>query len=153
MALNFVSSLVTPEFPDHQVTLTPLLATDEQCIQKMIGSDDLNLSDTEGCLKGSFVIGALAEKKDSKLALFTSDSFIRDTGIGTLKNLDFVFNTLSYLGEQKESISIAPKLLLPDRLEIQSDLQKVILSSIVLYVIPLMVLSVGLLRWFKRKKL
>ncbi len=133
--------------------ITPLLMTDESCFEKTVNEELNSLEKTDKDKEGNYIIGIIAEKNQSKIALFTSDSILSDSTSTSADNLDLAFNTLSYLSEQEDSIAIMPKLLVSETMEIESDLQKNILSIIVIYLLPAIVFIAGFIVWRKRKNL
>ena len=150
MSVN--SSIKVPLSHGADVTVTPLLVTDDQCYAKEI--DSMTTAEKEVDDKeGAFVIAALAQKGESKIALFTSEAFFTDTGIETAYNYELAINTLSYLGEQKNSITIQPKQLRGNLLLIQNQFQKDMLSVIVIAVLPAAVIITGIFVWRKRRRL
>ena len=150
MSIN--SSINVPQVSGGDVTVTPLLVSDSSCYAKPL--EDMTTVEKEGDDKqGAFVIAALAEKGESRIALFTSEAFFTDTAIETAYNYELAVNTLSYLGEQKNSISIQPKQIRGDLLQIQNQLQKNILSVLVIAVLPAAVIISGIFVWRKRRRL
>ncbi|NLT97404.1 MAG: hypothetical protein GXW96_04485, partial [Christensenellaceae bacterium] len=150
MSIN--SSINVPQVPCGDVSVTPLLVTDASCYAKPL--ENMTTLDKEADdRQGAFVIAALAEKGESKIALFTSEAFFTDTAIETAYNYELAINTLSYLGEQKNSITIQPKQIRGDLLQIQNQLQKNILSVLVIAVLPAAVIISGRFVWRKRRRL
>ncbi len=149
MSIN--SSISVPQVPGD-VTVTPLLVTDPSCYAKPL--ENMTTVEKEADDKqGAFVIAALAEKGDSKIALFTSEAFFTDAAIETANNYELAVNTLSYLGEQKNSITIQPKQIRGDLLQIRNQLQKNVLSVLVIAVLPIAVIIAGIFVWRKRRRL
>jgi ABC-2 type transport system permease protein len=152
VVLTAASSINVPGTPSGDTKVTPLLTTDPKSYAKSI--DDLKTLDKgPNDREGQYVVGAIAEKGDTRIALFTSDTFFTDADIGTAKNYDLAFNTLSYLGEQENSITIAPKRLKGEVLEIGSQFQKDILKILVIGVIPAAIIILGFFVWRKRRRL
>jgi ABC-2 type transport system permease protein len=150
MSIN--SSINVPQVQDGDVTVSPLLVTDESCYAKSLENMTMVTKEPND-KQGAFVIGALAEKGGSRLALFTSEAFFTDTAIETANNYELAVNTLSYLGEQENSITIQPKQIRGDLLQIQNQFQKNLLSVIVIAVLPAAIIIAGVFVWRKRRRL
>jgi ABC-type uncharacterized transport system involved in gliding motility auxiliary subunit len=151
VVVNANSSISLSPSTDPALVTTPLLVTDKRCYSK--GLINLRTLDKESSdVEGAYVIGALAEKGDAKIALLTSDSFLVDSNVRLASNFDFAVNTISYLSEQEDSISLLPKSLKGDVLEIQSDSQRHFLSFIAVVVMPAAALLCGVLVWLRRRR-
>lgn len=152
VVLNAGSSINVPKVPGGDVTVTPLLVSDETSFSKPV-EGLATLEKATGDAEGRYVLAALAERGETKIALFTSASFFTDATIQTGQNYDMALNTLSYLGEQKNSITIMPKQLRGDVLDIKNQSQKDLLSVIVIGVLPAVMIITGIIVWRRRKRL
>lgn len=93
--------------------------------------------------------------KMSKVVVLSSSQFIasqllQESSIG---NMDFFMNSLTWLTDQKDNLSIRPKSLNSETLNITSEGQVLLLSGLVVIVIPVTVLTVGFVVWFRRRNL
>lgn len=150
MSIN--SSINVPQVPGGDVSVTPLLVTDPSCYAKPLENMSTVTKEADD-KQGAFVIAALAEKGDSRIALFTSEAFFTDKAIDTAYNYELALGTLSYLGEQKHSITIQAKQIRGDLLQIRNQFQKNVLSAVVIAVLPVAVIISGIFVWRKRRRL
>ena len=67
-------------------------------------------------------------------------------------NLDFIMNSLNWLADREEVISIRPRSLIHLNLQM-SGWQKLIYSGIVVILIPLLALGAGVVVWLRRRHL
>lgn len=86
----------------------------------------------------------------SKVAILGSSEFINNTFLSASGNKDFILNTISYLAEEGDMISIRPK----DRSFEPVFLSKIagrMLFLIPTIILPLLVLSIGIMVFIKRR--
>ncbi|AEE97386.1 GldG family protein [Mahella australiensis] len=143
----------------RSLEIQPLLTTSSNSWAKV----NLEFTSSEkeaGDLEGPFNVAvAITDKssdvnvKDTKIILMGSSAIV-NSQITTQfpANIDMVMNSINWLRDQTENISIAPKSLTPDYLNMTS-LQVIILAAIVVIVIPLIILGMGLRVWLVRRHL
>lgn len=141
------------------ISETPLLETDSSCYSKPVdnGISGLNKDASDGF--GPFTVGAIAQKGDSSLVLFTSSSFVvSEDDYSYQSNSRLFINTLSFLGHRMGSISIPPKTVYSFRdpsyrLINVSGVIKAFLILIIVCVFPLIPLLLGMSRRARRRKI
>jgi len=113
-------------------------------------------SDAEGPFTLAYAVtdpARTAGGRDAKLVLVSSASFLESNLQQVAPgNADFFMNSLSWLSEKKDEISVSAKSLRSYPLRINS-LWGLILSAAVVLVIPLGVLGAGLGVWLRRRHL
>lgn len=92
-----------------------------------------------------------AKGKDTKLVVFASSAFLSaiDSAPG---NQDLFMNSLSWLSEKKEDITIRAKNLMQFRLRF-TEFQSLLFSGIIVILMPLLVFGLGLATWLRRRHL
>ena len=157
--LSYASSINMPETTVADVSVTKLLETDSTCYAKTLDNGLATLDKEPGDREGKFVVGAIARKNDTSVVLYTSASFaVSEENYAHASNARLFQNTLSYLNQKMDSVSIGMKTVYSAvdtayKLDIVSDMQKVFFIIIVVGVVPLIVLIIGVVRWFRRRRL
>jgi len=82
----------------------------------------------------------------------SSGMLVREVAARAPGNRDFFLNTLGWLKDRKDTITIRPKSVAAYPLRI-SGLQSLLLSGIVVVIIPLIVLGWGFAVWMRRRHL
>ncbi len=142
------------------IEIEPLLVTSDNAW----GRTDLASTTPEkeeGDLEGPFNIAvAISDKEwnqkenkydETKLVVMGDADFL-DPQFASIGNFDFVLNSLSWLQDVKENISIRPKSLVSNYLNINA-FQKLVLAGVTVILIPLIVLGLGLVMWLRRRHL
>lgn len=171
---QIVGSLVTDKMPviipvaqgieildvkKHSLNITPLLTTSASAW----GKTDLNttsLEKTKDAPQGPFTIAVAVtdqtpgeETAESKIVVVGNGMFLASELINSIPgNANFLINSFGWLQDQKVNLSIKPKSLLALRLNI-NFFQTLVLSGVVVILIPLGVLSAGLIVWLRRRHL
>lgn len=92
-------------------------------------------------------------KKDTKLVVVASAGFLAPSLTAQVPgNTDFFMNSIGWLKDQKDSISVRPKSLQQMRLSI-SSFQALLLSGAVVILLPLLILGAGVWIWIRRRHL
>ncbi len=132
--------------------IEPLLTTSE----KAWGKKDINSTTTEkeaGDLDGPFDVAVAItdtqETNSAKVVVFSSSGFVNVAGGG---NLDLFMNSINWVQDLKENISVTPKDLTTQPLEI-TKAQTLGISALVVIVIPAIVLIAGVAVWLRRRHL
>ncbi len=131
----------------------PLMQTDANSWAKAVSTSmSANKEDTDKT--GPFVIAAVAQYGESRIALFGTSSFVlsNETGLQRSANEDLIVNTVNVLAGQTASLNITPKSLITGAMEFDNDAQSVLLEILVLAVIPAAILAFGFTVWIKRKR-
>ena len=84
--------------------------------------------------------------------MVVGDAEFLNPQFASIGNADFVLNTLNWLQDEHESISIRPKNIVSEYLNINS-FQILLFSGIVVILIPLIILGSGLVVWLRRRHL
>lgn len=137
--------------------IQPLLVTSSNSWAKKNPKSE-TLNKESGDLQGPFNIAAAItdnvdqsdSAKNAKLVVFADSVFASSDYVGNGGNVDLVVNSINWLQDQKESISIQPKSLGDESLNI-NGLQQLLFSGIVVIVIPLIVIIAGVRVWLRRR--
>jgi len=132
--------------------IEPLLTTSG----KSWGKKDLDSPVTEkeaGDIDGPFDVAvAITDTQgtsSSKIVVFSSSGFTNVAGGG---NLDLFMNSMNWVQDLKDNISIAPKDLTTEGLKI-TQAQGLGYSALVVIVIPCIVMIAGIVVWLRRRHL
>ncbi|MGH4050876.1 MAG: GldG family protein [Clostridium sp.] len=132
--------------------IEPLLTTSD----KAWGKKDVNSTTTEkeaGDLDGPFDVAvAITDtqgESSAKIVVFSSSGFVNVAGGG---NMDLFMNSMNWVQDLKDNISITPKDLTTEALKI-TQAQILGFSALVVIVIPGIVLIAGVVIWLKRRHL
>lgn len=141
------------------VKVEPLLTTTDQSFGKT--GENTKYEKEEGDIDGPFNIAVAVtdnryednESIESKLVVVANARFINDQQFSAWSgNSDFVLNSINYLADREESISIRPKDLRVRPLTITAS-QSLIWAVVVIVIIPLAILLTGLFIWLRRRHL
>jgi len=146
------------ELDSHRdtITVTELLTTSDSAYSKVNLSDEGYNDKEPGDAEGPFAVGvAIKEKVDDVETniVWYSSSYILDDSANELVsggNQDLVLNTLGFLAEKEDSISIHAKSLSYDSLVITSA-QASRMKVLLLVVIPVVFLGIGAYVCIRRK--
>ncbi len=137
---------------DEEVSRHILLTTHESCYKKSIGIKYLDLRELGAEEKGSFVVGAMSEKGEGRLVLFSTSSFVRNAEFGISANSAVLIDAMSFSQAGEPAAQTPPKAL-NKTFSLKSDFMRVI-WVILLTVIPAgALMGVGVYRLAKRKRL
>lgn len=143
------SITITQEYED--VTVTPLLVSQSSCYAKSLHYP-INLLQEEEDATGPFYTGALAQKGDSKVILYSTSSFVGNEEIGISGNLDLLLTSIDSLNRSDLSLDITPKQLGQNPLDFPGDASKMLLTICIVILLPAGVLALGFLLWARRRK-
>ncbi len=107
-------------------------------------------------MTGPFVVGVLAKKEKAQIALFGSSSVSTEEGYGIPGNRRMFLNTLSYLNGRQDSDIIPMRVVYAAsdnayKLNISSDIEKVFYTGLTAVALPLIVLVIGISKWYRRR--
>ncbi len=93
--------------------------------------------------------------KETKIVVVGNSSFLGDEVLGLTghANVDFFMNTLNWMQDEETRISIRPKSLRPERMNITSYSQVLTYAALVVIVIPLIIFILGGVVWLRRRHL
>lgn len=144
----------------RSIEVSPLLVTSDNAW----GRTDLSsttVEKEEGDLDGPFNVAvAIADKEwndetseyDETKLIVVGDSELLNPQFASIGNTDFILNSLNWLHDEQESISIRPKSLTTRYLRINA-FQKLVIAGIVVILIPLVILGAGFVMWLRRRHL
>jgi ABC-type uncharacterized transport system involved in gliding motility auxiliary subunit len=149
------ASSITPAEDKGGYNITELLKTSNSCWAETDYSTGRVGFDENEDTPGPVALGVLVEKDlaQGKLALavfgdtdFATNAYFRQQGNGNL-----FLNTINYLAEEEDLISIRPKQVDDSRLTLTSA-EVSTLFYLVVIAIPLLVIVLGVIVFFKRNK-
>ena len=143
----------------RSIEVEPLLVTSDQSWAKT-NPNATTIEKEAQDLEGPFNIAvAITENQyenneqiTTKIVVVSNAQFVNSqmAAIGSFGNLDFLMNSVNWLQDQKQNITIRPKSLAVQPLTI-TGLEQLIYSGIVVIFIPLVVLVAGLIVWLRRR--
>jgi ABC-2 type transport system permease protein len=146
------------------ITIEPLLTTSDEAYAK---TDLANLQTKsqekeQGDLTGPFNLAiTITDKldyndvtKNPRIILFTSSAVMNEEFISSTNggNLDMIMNSLNWLVDRKENVSIRPKSLSAEILNINAY-QQLTVAGISVVVIPVIIAVAGVTVWLRRRHL
>lgn len=133
------------------VEVTPLLRTTSYAYIKQVGSSTPEKE--EGDQGGVMNLALLAEKGETQILVTTTyDLFSEQTNIQVAGgNYDFLLNSIGYLCENENMISIRGKQLYAESLTVTSGHTMLWIFALMI-LIPMVCLITGLVFWVKRRK-
>jgi len=132
--------------------IEPLLTTTSKSwVKKNLESTttEKEAGDINGPFDVAVAITDTQGESSAKIVVFSSSGFINVGGGG---NLDLFMNSMNWVQDLKENISIAPKDLTTEGLKITQG-QALGISALVVIVLPAFVLVAGVVVWLKRRHL
>jgi ABC-type uncharacterized transport system involved in gliding motility auxiliary subunit len=150
----------TLELKKRTLKVEALLTSSSKSWGKMNITNAKTVSKESGDLSGPFTLAvaitdpaADPSRKDTKLIVVGNIQFLSQNLTSQIPgNGDFFMNSLDWLREQKQNISIRAKNLLQMRLTL-TNLQALLFSGIVVILMPLLVLGAGFIVWMRRRHL
>lgn len=145
----------------RSLEFTPLLTSSSRAWAK-VNLNPTTLDKEPGDLEGPFTIAMVIVDKEwteatgeqeSRLVVAANSHFLAPQFLMQVPgNLNFVMNSLNWLSEREEIISIQPRSLIHLSLRM-SGWQKLLYSGIVVIIIPLAALGAGVMVWLRRRHL
>lgn len=147
------------ESKKSSLTVEPLLTTTDNSWGKT--NLKTTISEKEkGDLEGPLNIAvAITDKssdtnvKDTKIVVVANSTFTAPTIVSSSNgaNMDFLMNSINWVKDKEEGISVRPKNINDFILQI-SDYDRFLYSGIVIILIPALVLIAGIRMWLKRRQ-
>ena len=130
-----------------------LLTTSGEAYLKSEGLNTKEIVKEDGDKTGPFHVGAIAEKGEGKMCWFTAGGMITDAVDNTVSgaNRNLFMNTLNFMTEQTESVSIRAKSLNAQGLTL-TEADHTFWSVMMIGVIPLTLIAVGAVILIRRRK-
>ena len=149
------SHAITVNAPEG-VTVTELLTTTDKGYAKASLGEDGTYEKEEGDVKGKYVLGALAQKKEgaatSQLYWFASSTVLDMAGTAQLyANPYIALSLMAELCEAEDAVSIAAKALQVEALSVSADSAN-LWGIILIGVVPVATLLIGFVVWRRRVK-
>ena len=139
--------------------VSALLKTSSNAYSKVAGANATTGEKEEGDIETmeGFPVAAVSTKTEGDIesnivwitSSFTTDSQLNEMASGA--NMDFVINSLGYMSELENSISIRAKQLTANYLSLTAG-EVGTWTAIVVAVIPLAFIVAGIVVWLKRRK-
>jgi ABC-type uncharacterized transport system involved in gliding motility auxiliary subunit len=153
--------LTSVKVKKSSLTIEPLLVTSDKAyarIDTQIQSMEKQPSD----LKGPFNLAvAVTDKLDennpdktAKLIVFSSSYFLQDQFVqgSNGANLDMFMNSLNWMSDKKDSVTIRPKSLTSETLTMNQS-EALIIAGLSVIIIPALVAIAGVTIWLRRRHL
>lgn len=144
------------------IVIEPLLSTSSKAYAKKEPAKSSTLEKEAGDIAGPFNIAVASTDKideskpelNSKMIVISSSmlldsNFIQASGQG---NTDFFMNGINWLVDKKENISISPKSLAVEPINIDV-FNALVIAGLVVIVIPLVIAGSGVAVWLRRRHL
>ncbi|MEA4940541.1 MAG: GldG family protein [Christensenella sp.] len=130
-----------------------LLESDDNTWAKQV-STSMVASYEAGDATGPFTIGAVAQNGDSKIAVFSTSSFVLSNadGIERSANEALIVNTVNTLAENTSNLNIPAKSMMMGSMEFSNSTQALLLEILLIAVIPVAIIGFGFSVWIKRKR-
>lgn len=148
------------EQKNRSTEITPLLVTSNKAYLK-VNPDAQTVEKEMGDVDGPFNIALAIEEANynestpvvSKL-LVVSNSYFASPNIqvGALGNLDFIMNSFNWLQDKQQGLYIKGKTVIPEKLTM-SGLNSIALTGVFVILIPLIVIILGAVVYFRRRHL
>lgn len=146
------------EETDEDVTVTSLLTTSASAYLKADGRDMETLEKQEGDVAGPFDVGVAISKTledgegAAKIVWFSADLLDQTANaVVSGTNMDLVLNSINWLAEKSEGITIHAKSMSSEYLTV-SAFDSGMWTIIFVFLLPLGFLAAGIVVWYRRKK-
>ena len=155
LAPNSLAFQLTDDNINYAYTYPLLMTTEKSYGKTNLSFTSLDKDDTD--IEGPLCVGALSEARNDKgkiLAIGSANSLsvpgiLRD---GALANGDFILNAVSYMTDNTRSLSIRAKNVSYSAFTI-SELHTEFIRIIAQWVLPLIIILVGIIVWMRRRYL
>ena len=148
----------------NTVTITPLLTTSDQAYSKVAGSALTTYDKEKGDIDGPFYLGVAitdnlstgsgdSAAKEARIVFYSSSAFLQDSVSELVSgaNLDLFINSVGYLCEQDNTVSIHAKTVSADYLTV-STAASTFWAFVLIGGLPGAFLLVGIVRWILRRR-
>jgi len=148
------------EQKNRSTEITPLLVSSDKAYLK-VNPEAQTIEKEVGDLDGPFNIALAIEEANynestpvvSKLLVVSNSYFVGESmQVGALGNLDLIMNSFNWLQDKQQGLYIKGKTVIPEKLTI-SGLNSMILSGVFVIFIPLIVIILGSVVYFRRRHL
>lgn len=139
---------------DSEATVTAILKTSDKAYTKTAVGEttEKEAGDAEGeCIVGAAAI-AKTDNGYAHIVWFTSGQMLEDTvnQLVSGANQDLLLNSINWMSEREENITIHPKTLSSEYLTVSSA-ASTLWSVVLVFIIPAAMLAFGIYVWIRRK--
>lgn len=156
--LPYTQAIENLQQKNANTKITPLLTTSNSAYAKV--NNESTIAKESGDIEGPFNLAVLiednwfndSESYQSKVVVISSPTLF-DSGTNQISsgaNLDFFMNTVNFLVDRQDSISIRSKSLATEYLQLDQT-QALIIIAIALIIIPIIIFAIGIVIWLRRK--
>lgn len=156
--LPYTQAIENLQQKNANTKITPLLTTSNSAYAKV--NNESTIAKESGDIEGPFNLAVLiednwfndSESYQSKVIVISSPTLF-DSGTNQISsgaNLDFFMNTVNFLVDRQDSISIRSKSLATEYLQLDQT-QALIIIAIALIIIPIIIFAIGIVIWLRRK--
>lgn len=153
VVLPLAQGIETLSIKKASTTITPLLTTSKNSWGKK-NLETTTVEKESGDLNGPFNVAVAVsdsvDDKETKIVVVANSVFVGPQFAGNGGNLDFLMNSINWMNDQKDNISIAAKSLDTGILNMNT-LQRLLFSGIVVVLIPLSIIIYGVMVWLRRR--
>ncbi len=149
------SSIVTDKNNVRNAIVTPLMKTTDKAYGKVnLASETLDKE--KGDNEGEMILAAISENQGGgygKIMVMGTVQAIELNGVleeSSYANGDFILNAAGYLTENAASMDIRPKLISASSLKM-SQAQVALVWIVLQYLLPILIIAIGLVVWLKRR--
>ena len=155
----------------NTVKITPLLTTSNDAYSKVAGSSITTYEKESGDIDGPFYIGVAitddlsgtassdsssskdSSTKEAKIVFYSTSAFLEDSVSKMVSgaNMDLFVNSIGYLCNQQDTVSIHAKSVSSDNLTVSSAAAS-FWALILIGVIPGVFLLIGIIKWLEGEK-
>lgn len=137
------------------LTIDPLLKTSKDSWAK-VNPESKNIEKEPGDLTGPFNVAvAISDRIDmdneARMVVVSNGLFIDPEYVPNGGNIDFMMNSVNWVANRQDAISIRAKSLEAGTLSM-NDLERYALSGVVVIVIPVVIAIYGVIVWLRRKR-
>ncbi len=160
MLIPFSQAIDIMDVRRRTLEIEPLLVTSESAWGKT-NLESQTVEKEAGDVEGPFNIGVAVtdnvfidnQTRTTKMILVANAGFLGSEVVGQFPgNKNFLLNSLNWIQDREEAISIRPRSLVPPRLNMNWQ-QQLMLAGVAIVLIPFMILGSGLFVWLKRRHL
>lgn len=138
---------------EGSATVTALLSTSSSSYAKLAGLSMTTYDKEDGDTDGPFDIGVACEDGEGHFVWFSAAQMLEDNVNNMVSggNSDLFINSLNWMCEQEEAISIRSKSMDNQTLTVPTA-QNSFWSTIMIGIIPAALLALGIVIWYRRKR-
>jgi ABC-type uncharacterized transport system involved in gliding motility auxiliary subunit len=159
VAMRAAQPIVEVDFARREFDNDPLLTTSPQAFLRT-NLEEGSQRRQPGDVDGPFVVAravydrtVLASENPTRIVVLGSGSFLNPSVFGQIPgNIDLFMNSVSWLQNQQETISVRPKSLIQFPMQLTGTLV-LLYSALAVIVIPLAAFIVGGIIWLRRRHL